>query len=76
MSTEDDMATLRRMRNARSLSAADAAALDTVDRMLRDLRVAKAVERSVSAGLLDARRRDDVLAKTETFGRAVAPGVE
>lgn len=67
MDTNEAMAALRRMMNDRKLSASDAAALDVVDRMLRDLRAAQILKNAVSAGLISPEEHDEKLRRLPTF---------
>lgn len=67
MDTSEAMSTLRRMMNDRKLSASDAAALDVVDRMLRDLKAAEILKNAVNAGLLSPEEHDEKLGRLPTF---------
>ena len=67
MDTNEAMSDLRRMMNDRKLSASDAAALDVVDRMLRDLRAAPILKNAVSAGLISPEEHDEKLRRLPTF---------
>ncbi len=70
MDTNEVMSELRRMKNDRKLSASDAAALDTVDRMLRDLSAAEILKKAVNAGLLSPEEHDEKLGRLPTFAPA------
>jgi len=67
MDTNEAMSDLRRMMNDRKLSASDAAALDVVDRMLRDLRAAQILKNAVNAGLLSPEEHDEKMRRLPTF---------
>ena len=70
MSETEEMSVLRMMRAKGQLSVEDGAALDAVDRMLRDLSMARTLGRGVAGGCISEEKRQELMAKLSTFSGA------